>query len=170
MKTCSKCKQEKPLSEFHTRIRRGSEYIYPSCVECHRAIMRAHYEANRQAYLDKAAVRGRIAYAAARDYVRCYLLTHPCIDCGEPDLVVLQFDHCRGVKKDSIAHMVRSGPAIKTLEAESAKCDVVCANCHARRTAARGGWWSLALIAQRTEQPATNRQVGSSSLSEGALA
>lgn len=65
--------------------------------------------------------------------------------------------------------MVRNGLKIETIQAEIDKCDVVCANCHARRTAARGDWWSLALIAQRIEQPATDRQAGSSSLSESTL-
>lgn len=107
-------------------------------------MMRRHYEENRQKYLDKASIRRPIAAKAARDHVCAYLLGHPCADCGESDLVVLQFDHCRGEpKKANIADMVRDGLRIRTIQAEIDKCDVVCANCHMRRTARRNGWWSI---------------------------
>jgi hypothetical protein len=48
----------------------------------------------------------------------------------------LEFDHARGVKDFTIAKSIRKHD-LKTMAAEIEKCDVVCANCHARRTAAR---------------------------------
>jgi hypothetical protein len=65
-----------------------------------------------------------------------YLLTHPCVDCGETDPVVLEFDHLRD-KLGNISAMY--GHAWRSILAEIAKCDVVCANCHRRRTARRVG-------------------------------
>lgn len=62
-------------------------------------------------------------------------MSHPCIDCGEQDVLVLQFDHVRGQKLQSISELVKAGYAWKAIEAEIAKCEVRCANCHARRTA-----------------------------------
>jgi len=48
----------------------------------------------------------------------------------------MQFDHVRGVKSFGIGGRVTS--RVETLAAEIAKCDVVCANCHAERTHGRG--------------------------------
>lgn len=68
-----------------------------------------------------------------------YLLTHPCVDCGEADIRVLEFDHVRGTKTMAIREMLsRTAPLARIFE-EIAKCDVRCANCHRRATIARGG-------------------------------
>lgn len=70
-----------------------------------------------------------------------YLAGHPCADCGESDPVVLDFDHLPGAaKRFEISRAVnastRSWPLI---ESEIAKCEIVCANCHRRRTSERAG-------------------------------
>lgn len=69
-------------------------------------------------------------------YVQQYKAGHPCTDCGEGDPVVLEFDHVRGVKRFTIGNNVTTR-SLKAVKAEIAKCDVVCANCHRRRTAQR---------------------------------
>lgn len=68
-----------------------------------------------------------------------YLQEHPCLDCGESDPVVLDFDHLPGVEKRfEIARAVNASTrAWPTILKEIAKCEVVCANCHRRRTALR---------------------------------
>jgi hypothetical protein len=58
-----------------------------------------------------------------------YLALHPCVDCGERDPVVLEFDHVRGEKRYSISHMISSSMAWTTILEELKKCDVRCANC-----------------------------------------
>ena len=75
--------------------------------------------------------------AANRARVDEYLLTHPCVDCGVTDLVVLEFDHVRGVKVGDVSALVTSGYPWTKIEAEIAKCDVRCANCHRRVTVER---------------------------------
>ncbi len=72
-----------------------------------------------------------------------YLRTHPCVDCGEDDVLVLEFDHLED-KLFSIARGFRDRP-LQALLDEMAKCEVVCANCHRRRTAARGGFLRAAV-------------------------
>ena len=69
-----------------------------------------------------------------------YLLGHPCVDCGEADPVVLEFDHVRGEKVSALSNMARSYYSIAALDAEIAKCEVRCANCHKRKTAREQGW------------------------------
>lgn len=65
------------------------------------------------------------------------LKNHPCVDCGlRYPCYVMHFDHVRGVKLHNVSTMVRF-PKQKVLD-EIAKCDLVCANCHAVRTYTRG--------------------------------
>lgn len=79
--------------------------------------------------------------AEAREFVMNHFLSHPCVDCGETDPIVLEFDHVRGVKSANIGVLLRKRSAVKTLAAEIEKCEVRCANCHRRVTAQRGNWW-----------------------------
>ena len=71
-----------------------------------------------------------------------YLATHPCVECGEADPVVLQFDHVRGTKLDSLSNMSRNQSSLARLDTEIAKCEVRCANCHARKTAVEQEWYA----------------------------
>ncbi len=70
---------------------------------------------------------------------------HPCVDCGESDPLALEFDHL-GEKSFNIAKGLRDH-SWDTVLAEIRKCEVVCANCHRRRTARRGGF-ARAVVAQ----------------------
>jgi hypothetical protein len=76
-------------------------------------------------------------------YARAYLLEHPCVDCGEADPIVLEFDHVRGVKAADVSNLVKGVASRARLETEIAKCDVRCANCHRRRTTRTFGWNAL---------------------------
>lgn len=63
----------------------------------------------------------------------------PCHDCGVTfPHYAMDFDHVpeRGPKLFTIASNL--GRSIEVLEAEIAKCDLVCANCHRSRTHHRG--------------------------------
>lgn len=60
-----------------------------------------------------------------------------CADCGERDVIVLQFDH-RPAEERLFAIGSSYCRRWDVLKAEVLKCDVVCANCHVRRSMARG--------------------------------
>jgi len=79
-----------------------------------------------------------------RNFLRVakHLQSHPCSDCGEADILVLEFDHLPGTdKRFDIARAVSASTrSWSAIEAEIAKCEVVCANCHRRRTADRAGF------------------------------
>ena len=70
-----------------------------------------------------------------------YLKLHPCVDCGESDIRVLDFDHVRGHKRANVQRLVNSYYCWKTVEIEIQKCDVICANCHRRKTANEQNWY-----------------------------
>jgi len=70
-----------------------------------------------------------------------FLRSHACVDCGERDMRVLEFDHVRGVKVASVADMTGRGISWQRIEREIAKCEIRCANCHRRKTVAERGWW-----------------------------
>lgn len=67
-----------------------------------------------------------------------YLEKHPCVDCGETDPIVLEFDHVKD-KKYNVANMMKL--SWETISAEVSKCVVRCANCHRRKTATEFGWY-----------------------------
>ncbi|CAN5371720.1 hypothetical protein BH10ACT7_BH10ACT7_22060 [soil metagenome] len=60
-----------------------------------------------------------------------------CVDCGNRDIRVLEFDHVTGEKIASVGHMVRYGSSVNALKEEIAKCEVRCRNCHAIVTLSR---------------------------------
>lgn len=70
-----------------------------------------------------------------------YLSGHPCIDCGEADPVVLEFDHVSPNGKRGCVSVLARGCSRKALLAEIDKCVVRCANCHRRKTAREFGYY-----------------------------
>jgi len=117
MKKCSGCKELLPLDSFSPR-KETRDGRRAKCRDCTRW--------SKQEYKAR-------AYAWVMDIK----MTSGCVDCGyrkHPD--ALDFDHLPGfVKSFSIGSRMFTKRA--TLEAEIAKCEVVCANCHRIRTAKR---------------------------------
>lgn len=103
---CKKCKREHDRRSYHTK---------PKQKESVRESNKEHIKRNK-------------------DFVRDHLMSHPCVDCGEADIVVLDFDHVRGEKVNNVANMVNQGHSLESLKEEIAKCEVRCANDHRRRT------------------------------------
>ena len=95
----------------------------------------SYYRRNRQAEIDRVKARQR----AAREFLR--KLRHvPCLDCGGTFLPhQMDFDHRDPSTK---LFQVTDSGLLKSRErllAEIAKCDIVCANCHAARTYVQQG-------------------------------
>jgi hypothetical protein len=100
-----------------------------------------------------ALARKRRVLAEYRLLMGEFLMAHPCVDCGEEDIRVLEFDHPPGVEKlgDVTTMLAKQMPWPRIL-AEIEKCDVCCANCHRRRTAERGSYWRHAFVLARATQ------------------
>jgi CHAD domain-containing protein len=136
MRTCGRCGEEKPLEAFASGRKKRGKYDN-MCRSCRSAYGKAHYAANRQRYIDQARMhKQRLALERTR-YLIEFFASNPCVDCGEGDPIVLEFDHLRD-KSFAI------GPELsrrnwQSILDEMEKCEVVCANCHRRRTARRRG-------------------------------
>ena len=139
MRRCIWCGVVKPASAFafRSKTRRTRQ---SHCRPCHAAYRRAHYLRNRSDYITREVDRTRARRNKNRRLLRAYLRSHPCMDCGETDIVTLQFDHRdRATKRRDVALLVIGKPW-SVVAMEIAKCDVRCANCHRRRTASQLGW------------------------------
>lgn len=59
-----------------------------------------------------------------------YLKNHPCVDCGNSDIRILEFDHIKGIKSGNVTQMARNGCDTSKLLQEIDKCEIRCCNCH----------------------------------------
>jgi hypothetical protein len=131
---CGRCRKPLPLAAFN---RHGDGYQW-WCRECFREYFRARGDLHRKQSHEAQQRRRR----EARALLAKYLLAHPCVDCGEMDPVILEFDHL-GPKRGNVSFLAGGGLSAKALLREIATCEVVCANCHRQRTASSDGSWRL---------------------------
>lgn len=139
VKRCSGCKEEKDESQFQ-KNRTTHDGLQDQCKACRKATDRKSYLNRSPERTARVLEQQRKARARNLRLTYEYLLQHPCVDCGEADPVVLEFDHVRGEKRRNIADMIRTGRSWQTVYSEIGKCDVRCANCHRKITAKRFGW------------------------------
>jgi hypothetical protein len=136
LRRCGRCGERKPVADFAWR-RRAKGQRDTFCRPCRSAYGREHYEANKQRYIAQAAVVKRKLALERTQFLLNFFETHPCIDCGETNPVVLEFDHLRD-KSFSIGGKLTTHKWQAILD-EIEKCEVVCANCHRIRTAKQRG-------------------------------
>lgn len=105
-----------------------------------KAYKRAHYEANKDYYKAKSRARKeRLSYELL-GLILDYLERHPCIDCGNADVTILEFDHRNGSRKEfNISDAMTRQTSPERLMREIRKCDVRCPNCHRKMTLKRSG-------------------------------
>lgn len=148
-KRCSRCRLDKPDEDFAwRRINKGERDSY--CRPCRAEYKQEHYSKNKQRYVDQATARTQRILEERTQFLIRFFACHPCRDCGEEDPVVLEFDHL-GDKVFAISQGIRR-QKWETVLAEMEKCEVVCANCHRRRSMERGHFWR-ATSADRVDRP-----------------
>lgn len=137
-KCCTGCKEWKLPDGF--RLRTGSHlkgrgYLRSRCRVCEQA----HKVANRPTYRAYGKKGRTVIGLKNKTFIFDYLDTHPCVDCGEDDPVVLEFDHVDPKQKlYNVVSMAHNCYSLERIKAEVAKCVIRCANCHRRKSAA---WW-----------------------------
>lgn len=117
-RVCIICKETKSLIEFHKDKANHTGYG-SRCKGCN---------------VGQRMTRRKVL----QDYLLELLHKNPCKDCGEKDVSVLEFDHI-GDKKHEVAQILRNVLSLDILKEEVAKCEIICANCHRKRTYKRQG-------------------------------
>jgi ferredoxin-like protein FixX len=70
-----------------------------------------------------------------KEWIYNYLKRNKCVDCGENDVLTLDFDHVTGNKRFNIARaFMDKNMTIEILAEEINECEVRCRNCHVIRT------------------------------------
>jgi hypothetical protein len=122
------CGEVKPLDQFHPYSRQGHQTW---CKPCRKEYDKAYHA--RNAEKRRLQVReARFRLVRVNQHLKAF---GPCADCGgrfHP--AAMEWDHLPGnVKRDDVSSLAMSGKT-KQFHAELAKCELVCANCHAVRS------------------------------------
>ena len=110
------------------------------CANCHAVRTYAWVRANKAtltwfAVGVSARIEEKRAYWRTHTELLAKLRDVPCMDCGQRfPFYVMQFDHRDPSEKRYTVSQMISRAGTKTILAEVAKCDIVCANCHRDRT------------------------------------
>ena len=98
------------------------------------AYSRKHYKQNKAKYKERTRKRNKEQRERNKAYVNAIKENSSCVDCGESNPIVLEFDHVRGKKRGNVSDMMRQSYSTDTIQKEIDKCDVRCANCHRIKT------------------------------------
>ena len=135
-KVYTKCRCQKDLLLFPAK-KKSKDGRASWCRECFKVNWEKRYYGNHQYYRESHnRSRNQIREQNAR-MVFEYLMENPCVRCGESDPIVLEFDHRNRIEKtESISNLILNASWAR-IKSEIQKCDVLCANCHRRKSAAQ---------------------------------
>jgi hypothetical protein len=136
-KKCSKCQTVLDISNFNIKGKNadGSIKYQTYCKKCNKERSKQYYAENREKHKKETRKRTNIRIKQVQDNLISYFLSHPCIDCGEADIRVLEFDHLKN-KEANISEVIRDWSWKRILN-EIDKCEIVCSNCHIIRARTR---------------------------------
>ena len=122
LKTCKSCLKDFPESKYKFRSGKG------------RQSGQRHSMCNRCLYVKY--TRPNVERKMAK--IHAYQLEKGCADCGySAHPAALEFDHLPGTEKLFNIGEEIGNRSVESIWSEIAKCEVVCANCHAIRTTER---------------------------------
>jgi hypothetical protein len=130
-KRCPKCDADVPLSQFN---RRANGRWSPYCKPCMSAYCKAHYAKNAQSHNARRIEADRSYQTRNLACVRAELSARPCIDCGESDPAVLEFESVDS-HRSQVVHLIGRGAGLDTLKREMTRCVIRCGSCSRRRAA-----------------------------------
>lgn len=135
----------KDESEFFVRDKRSGR-LHAQCKQCY-SINRTtysaeHYKKYGHLYRDRARKRR----AKIKQELQVKLLEHltgkSCVICSENDPRVLDFDHINPKDKAfGISRAITTAVRWELIQIEMEKCQILCANCHRKKTATHQKWF-----------------------------
>jgi hypothetical protein len=133
-----------PCCEARRRFsgqKRASDGRASWCRDCFKENWQKRYHADRDYYKwMHGKSRNKLRKEKAQKVYE-HLRSLPCVDCGERDPVVLEFDHREAKDKTrAVCLLVTRNWSWERIYQEIQKCDVRCANCHRRKTATQFGY------------------------------
>lgn len=153
---CKDCNEDNPKSGF--KIPKNIIEYGVRCLDCHRLRDNRWGRISRnrrtkeqiEKELKITSEHRKNTVLRNQKFICDYLIKHPCVDCKESNIIVLEFDHVKGEKFKNISHLVASAAQIQKIEAEINKCEVVCANCHRIRTNKRSNHYRYRYLYDHT--------------------
>ncbi len=134
MKHCKSCNEDKPISEFSFK-NKSKGTLNSKCRVCRNAYVKTHYKQNKRQYLDRNKRYLPEKIEKTKMMFCEYLSNHKCLHCGESDIRTFEFDHRNPTEKvHNVYTMLSQGVSWKKILLEIDKCDVLCSNCHKKRT------------------------------------
>lgn len=145
MKECSTCKKTLPLDSFHNS-KDKTDGKSGTCIFCRHEYSKRYYQQNKKKVQDRVARNRRTRQEKIRMRI-VEILKDGCVDCGENDIRVLDFDHVDPIDKvDTVSKMIQLGNSESSILEEVSKCEIRCANCHRIRTSNQFNWWRSAFV------------------------
>lgn len=116
-RTCKKCQNNYQLEDFPiARITNKEVYRRHICKSCYHKIKKSRKKLIKDNYLE---IKKKLS----------------CMNCGNNDFRVLEFDHIdRNTKSFNISDGLKRGYSLEKIRSEMTKCIVLCANCHRIKT------------------------------------
>jgi len=143
---CSVCKLDKTEDEMATSPRTHKKVkVCLACWDKHYARLTKSSEHHKAKQRKEDSNGRKVAIARNRSFIASILCGAKCMDCGYDNWIALELDHRDAAEKeDAVTRLVNNGISLERVKAEAAKCDIVCANCHAIRTAIQAKSWRIA--------------------------
>lgn len=145
MRTCTKCHLTKKESDYFVKDKKNGR-LHAQCKECYKEHRRTYYAEHYLKHGNEYRARAKLRRAKVKRDLQIklveYLTGKSCKNCGESDIRVLEFDHIiPKTKRFGIATAITDGKKWSDILEEIESCQILCANCHKKRTAEQYGWF-----------------------------
>ncbi len=138
MKLCSKCNKLQDVICFGKRAssKDGLKSQCKSCDQLYSQNMNREKRNKRQSISRKQRIK------ELQLKMLIFLSDKKCAHCPENDPIVMEFDHLdASLKEISISEAIVRCFSWERIQAEIDKCQILCANCHRRKTAKDFGFY-----------------------------